>query len=377
MGREKDTNGFSTIDELDELDLDLDILETTEDIVEEEEFELDDISYRNQIREEERRQIEEFLKNTVMVRCERYNANLTAWACKNKKEAPPPRLRAALSEEENLNNHPCFGCVGPIIINWPMDRPPIPLYEIEEKPIISHPNLEDDFTLARERQIEIYRQRELGVPEGEEAKEGDQKAEEPESKGASTEKEEVAELKTESEPALQSKGETEEKPKEKKKAKESTQSEIEVDTAEAKEADKAKLPAEKGEEKSAKEEKKKGRRKKEKKQPEACAICGRPYTPKYWRGDICNPCYAKKLRERKKQAKKKEKEKKEKTTPTKKNKEHPPCAICGRPYTPKYWRGDICNPCYAKKLRERKKKQKESEKASTKKEKKSKSKKEK
>jgi hypothetical protein len=32
-----------------------------------------------------------------------------------------------------------------------------------------------------------------------------------------------------------------------------------------------------------------------------------------------------------------------------------PCTSCGREYSPKYWRGELCNPCYAKQLRDRKK----------------------
>ena len=87
-----------------------------------------------------------------MVRCERYNANLTAVGCQRKKESLPPRVKnAAITEEESVQNHPCFGCLGPIIVNWPVADPPILMEEVTTKPVIVHPNLEDTFSPTTRR----------------------------------------------------------------------------------------------------------------------------------------------------------------------------------------------------------------------------------
>ena len=112
-------------------------------------------SFQDQERIEESGQIASFLKSTLMVRCERYNANLTAVGCQRKKEAPPPRVKnSSLSEEESMQNHPCFGCLGPIVINWPVGSPPISLQEIERAPVIVHPYLEDSFSADRSSRIQ-------------------------------------------------------------------------------------------------------------------------------------------------------------------------------------------------------------------------------
>ena len=85
------------------------------------------VSFREAARTEEEEQITAFLRQTSMVRCERYNANLTVIGCARKKEAPPPRARTAgVSDEEYKQSHPCHGCVGPVHVNWPLDTNPIP-----------------------------------------------------------------------------------------------------------------------------------------------------------------------------------------------------------------------------------------------------------
>ncbi len=376
-----------------------------------------------------------------MVRCERYNANLTSLGCKRKKESAPPRVKnSSMSDEESIQNHPCFGCLGPIVINWDVDRPPIALHEVETTPIILHPNLEDGFSANRARRLkEDSENRVQRIPSfnsvlekggqakevtseddvaiGVTAKEAKVQAEveaqtAPKAPSADSELtivpqeteaakpvaeapvpkepepvEEKVEEKVEAKPKKVSKG----KKKTSKVAEETKPAEKETPVEEVKETTKSKAPAktkdteetkaakeetkdesaeetkESSEEKKASKGKKPKKSKKDDKKGEStadgehppCASCGREYTPKYWRGDICNPCYARRLRQKKKeqQQAKTKKDKKDK-------KEHPPCTNCGREYTPKHWRGDICNPCYARRLRQKKKeKQKEKEKS--------------
>lgn len=345
-------------------------------------------------------QIEAFLNKRLMVRCERYNANLTSVGCKRKKESPPPKLKnAAFSEEDNMQNHPCFACVGPVVINWEIEDSPIALHEVEKRKVIVHPGLEDDFTEARARQIQLYK--EMSRPgartkspeelekQAESFVEIPLKTEEPEgepsqAKGTSS----VIAKEAVPTPQIPSEDLQEDTPEEDmeelepevelkksaapKKSKDSPRAKAEptpTPTTARKAAPQKQAASEaKSTESSTKKETKTTKKttkkatkkagKASKKPPESCASCDRPYEEPYiknWRGDLCNPCYAKKLREKKKQ-------KQVATQPKPKtNEAHAPCQMCGRAYEDPYiknWRGDICNPCYAKKLRARKKKQK-------------------
>lgn len=376
-----------TLDDDDVFDDDDDLLDDDDD--------WDEDSFLRQEQAAESNQIESFLTQTVMVRCERYNANITSLGCWRKKTSPPPKVKnAQAQEEEVIQNHPCFACLGPIWVNWPIQDPPVALHEVEERPVIVHPGIEDDFSLARERQIEAYREQYTGTryevfqPKPEELPsyqhvKSKQRVEAPR----------FPELETPA-PAVEEppapKARAKAKPKAKAKVKEEAITpepvaleEVPVETQEAPQeeqkpaakakkskkkttkkavAPKAKEVTESPAEAPAEEAKPDSGDSSEAEHP-PCASCGRLYEPpasKYWRGDICNPCYAKKLRKRKKKGgttKTKAKPKAVEAT------DHPPCTSCGREYAPpasKYWRGDICNPCYAKKLRKRKKAKKSS-----------------
>ncbi|TNE46212.1 MAG: hypothetical protein EP343_24200 [Deltaproteobacteria bacterium] len=360
----------------------------------------DEDAYAQQEQSAELSQIESFLTQTVMVRCERYNANITSASCYRKKTSPAPKVKnAQAQEEEVIQNHPCFGCPGPIWVNWPIQDPPIALHEVEERPVIVHPGIEDDFSLAREKQIEAYREQytgtryEIDAPEEEElpsythvrmkerlailAQESEStpvlevevkpdpeptpveepKAKKPPAKVETVKKEEAI---TPEPPALEEPPEVEEEEPEVKAEVAPTEEKKTPKTSTKKTKSKAKAKQEEEEEPEEEPQPEKEEADSNEEHP-PCADCGREYAPpasKYWRGEICNPCYAKKLRKRKKKGgttKAKAKAKPAEAT------DHPPCNECGREYAPpasKYWRGEICNPCYAKKLRKRKSKKK-------------------
>ncbi len=349
-------------------------------------------------------QIESFLTQTVMVRCERYNANITSASCFRKKTSPAPKVKnAQAQEEEVIQNHPCFACPGPIWVNWPIQDPPIALHEVEERPVIVHPGIEDDFSLAREKQIEAYREQYTGTryeidvpvetelpsythvrmqerlagisqaaeatPPVEDLKPDPVPApvEEPKAKKSPSKADTVKEEAITPEPlALEEPPTVEEKEPEEKAKTSTTQKKKTQQSSSKKTKSKAKAKTEEEEEEEVAEAPqaepqpaKEDEDSNEEHPP--CADCGREFAPpasKYWRGEICNPCYAKKLRKRKKKGgatKAKAKAKPAEAT------DHPPCTDCGREFAPpasKYWRGEICNPCYAKKLRKRKSKKK-------------------
>ena len=387
----------------------------------------------------EEEQISHFVRGITMVRCERYNANLTANGCQRKKEALPPRVKnAAAVDDENIQNHPCFGCLGPILISWPEDRPSIILRRSEKKSLISHPYFDNSLyqrevleeeELARRkaeaRRLQLKREEELmqiktevfdedldleAEFEREMQADAERAAGQSSSEGVSIDlgedfssdanlteevevaaavKEEVAvepvkapvetakpvvEEVVEPAPAPAKKS----TPRKKKTTKKKT-AEVVEEPAETKEPEQLTLglgdadnkPKQKKPTKATKKKtstKKKTPTKTKEEATEAadsteavgdhppCVDCGRAYEGKYmkhWRGEICNPCYAKRLREKKK----KQKSKQEK--PKKEEGAHAPCVDCGRAYEGKYvkhWRGEICNPCYAKRLRNKKKK---------------------
>gem|GEM_PF-2459121 len=448
-----DDDLFGDVEEVDELDDDMDELDSDD---------RDDLSIPRRASEEVGR-IKEFLSSISRVRCERYNANLTVIGCHRKKTSTPQRLKNRTSpEDENIQNHPCFGCLGPIIINWPEGSLPITLKARERRPVIVHPLHENAMLSLRPRREEsqspptssasfggepinsapVYLKppnalrstgaiptatlpRPSATPAAKAAKPArpkiDIEAEVEEDYDASDiyedvegemdlggleddigteplEDEDLGAIGLESEEegfsedfgdemisedsdedAIETKAASKKKIPE-IRPKKDKEKDKEKDKAPKKEKDKEK-DAEKAPESRAKKEKDKekapeSRVKKEKDklptQKEAvveseeatssdehaadgehppCTSCGKEYTPKYWRGDVCNACYAKQLRERKKTTEEKPPRKK-KEAPT--EVEHPPCTSCGKEYTPKYWRGDVCNACYAKQLRERK-----------------------
>ncbi|MEM1009612.1 MAG: hypothetical protein AAGJ35_11470, partial [Myxococcota bacterium] len=140
----------NTLEEVEEYDLDQDIDIDDDDIYDEElEEEWSEEEFEEKILDDERSNVESFLSATTMVRCERYNANLSAKGCARKKQAPPPRVKNSLqSDEEAMQNHPCFRCVGPILINWTKESTPIQIKARTQAPVIIHPT--DDHILKRE-----------------------------------------------------------------------------------------------------------------------------------------------------------------------------------------------------------------------------------
>lgn len=443
-----DDDLFGDVEEVDELDDDMDELDSDD---------RDDLAIPRRASEEVGR-IKEFLSSISRVRCERYNANLTVIGCHRKKTSTPQRLKNRTSpEDDNIQNHPCFGCLGPIIINWPEGSLPITLKARERRPVIVHPLHENAMLSLRPRREEsqppstssasfggepinsapVYLKppnalrstgaiptatlpRPSATPAAKAAKTARPKidAEVEEDYDASDIYEDVEDdmdlggledevgaeplededlgaigLETEEdssddfgdesfaedndEDAVVAKAASKKKPSD-IRAKKQKDHEKEKGKAPKKDHEKEKAPdirakKEKDHEKEkapdirAKKEKEKLPIQKETidEDEEAasssehlvdgehppCTSCGKEYTPKYWRGDVCNACYAKQLRERKKTTEEKPPRKK-KEAPT--EVEHPPCTSCGKEYTPKYWRGDVCNACYAKQLRERK-----------------------
>lgn len=354
----------------------------------------DEENFLRQERAAEFSQIESFLQQTLMVRCERYNANITSLGCFRKKESPPPKLKNSQGpEEENIQNHPCFGCIGPILVNWPIQDPPVALHEVEERPVIVHPGIEDDFSIARERQIEAYREQHTGtsysvdVPKPEELPSYQAQFIKYTSENEDDfflEEEEDSPIISVVQESRRSTNKSKPPKAEKKKTKPATEAkELTIDSSVLGEAlgeaipkaeptqeiieEIVELKPKKKKKTSASTKKKASKKKvaKAKEKPSAesgaeehppCASCGKVYElphSKYWRGDICNPCYAKRLRKRKKKGGTTKTKAKAKVT---RDSDHPPCESCGRAYEPpysKYWRGDICNPCYAKRLRKR------------------------
>ena len=140
-----DDDLFGDVEEVDELDDDMDELDSDD---------RDDLSIPRRASEEVGR-IKEFLSSISRVRCERYNANLTVIGCHRKKTSTPQRLKNRTSpEDENIQNHPCFGCLGPIIINWPEGSLPITLKARERRPVIVHPLHENAMLSLRPRREE-------------------------------------------------------------------------------------------------------------------------------------------------------------------------------------------------------------------------------